>query len=142
MLSATARFRAGRGRFLVASLGLSAVAAGGCRENLSAPQQGTNVDTLGPLVQLSPGSDTTVDSTGVLQVVVQVRDPSGIKELDLVLSPALFGYPPQAPNDTISNVVYLVQLGVFKHSTFRFYVRARDVLDYETVTDSVTVTVR
>ena len=142
MLSATARFRAGRGRFLAASLGLSAVAAGGCKENLSAPQQGTDVDTLGPLVQLSPGSDTTVDSTGVLLVRVLVRDPSGVKDLDFVVAPATFGFPTQTPNDTSAVLIYPLQLGQFKHSTFRFYVRARDVLDYETVTDSVTVTVR
>ena len=124
------------------SVGLSAVAAGGCKENLNAPQQGTDVDTLGPLVQLSPANDTTVDSTGVLMVSVLVRDPSGVKELDFVLSPATFAFPTQMPNDTNAVRIYPLQLGQLKHSTFRFYVRARDVLDYETVTDSVTVTVR
>ena len=123
-------------------MSLLGIAAGGCKENLSVPQVGTDIDTVGPLVQLSPGMDTTVDSTGVLMVRVQVRDPSGVKALDFLLSPAAFGFPTLTPNDTTAELAYPVQLALFKHSTFRFYVRARDVLDYETVTDSVTVTVR
>ena len=46
------------------------------------------------------------------------------------------------PLDTVYASFYPVQLAAFKHSSFRFYVRTKDVLDHETITDSVLVTVR
>lgn len=114
----------------------------GCKENLSPPPQMGGPDTTGPLVRLAPSRDTTVDSVGVLLVNVDVRDPSGVKRLDFLLMPPAFSFPTLAPLDTVTQVVYPVQLSQFKHSVFRFYVRTLDVLDHETVTDTVTVTVR
>jgi len=103
---------------------------------------GTGQDTVGPSVLLLPAMDTTVDSVGVLLVVVDVRDPSGVKRIEFQLLPASFSFPVQTPLDTASTILFPVPLHLFKHSSFRFYVRALDALDYETVTDSVTVTVR
>jgi len=123
-------------------LGLILAGIWGCKENLSPPPVSTGMDTSGPLVLLAPGQDTTVDSIGVLMVTVDVSDPSGIKQLEFLLVPPAFGFPTQQPNDTTAVVGYPLQLGQFKHSTFRFYVRATDILDHETVTDTVTVTVR
>lgn len=121
---------------------LGLAAAGACKENLSPPPIGTGPDTSGPLVRLSPGRDTTVDSTGVLLINVNATDPSGIRLLSFQLDPPSFGYPSSIPLDTAVGVSYSIPLGVFKHSSFRFTVRATDVLDHETVTNAVTVTVR
>ena len=46
------------------------------------------------------------------------------------------------PLDTVFNAFYSVPLAQYKHGTFRFYARSADLLDHETVTDTVTVTVK
>ena len=114
-----------------------------CKENLSPPPPtGLGKDTVGPVVTLAPAHDTTVDSTGTLLVGVNATDRSGIKLVDFLLVPPAFGFPVQAPLDTVYTSFYPVQLSGFKHSSFRFYVRTTDVLDHETITDTVLVTVR
>jgi len=124
-------------------LTLATLILAACKENLSAPPPGgVGKDTVGPLVQLSPAHDTTVDSTGTLLIAVNATDQSGIKEVDFLLVPAAFGFPVQAPLDTVYASFYPVQLSGYKHSSFRFYVRTTDVLDHETITDTVLVTVR
>jgi hypothetical protein len=50
--------------------------------------------------------------------------------------------PTPTGNDTIFDVLFPVALGGRKHSSFRYYALASDLLDHETVTDTVTVTVR
>lgn len=114
----------------------------GCKENLSPPPVSTGPDTSGPRVQLHPGRDTTTDSTGILLVRVSATDPSGIKLVDIQLLPPTFSFPQQSPLDTEYGAFYSVPLSIYKHSTFKYYVVARDILDHETVTDTVTVTVR
>lgn len=114
-----------------------------CKENLSPPPvTGLGKDTVGPAVQLSPAHDTTVDSTGTMLIAVNATDPSGIKQVDFLLVPPSFGFPTQAPLDTVYAALYPMPLGNFKHSSFRFFVRMTDVLDHETITDTVLVTVR
>ena len=114
-----------------------------CKENLSPPPPaGLGKDTVGPAVFLAPAHDTTVDSTGTLLVAVNITDQSGIKQVDFELVPSLFGFPTQTPLDTVYASYYPLHLGNFKHSQFRFYVRTTDVLDHETITDTVLVTVR
>ena len=114
-----------------------------CKENLSPPPvTGLGKDTVGPVVRLSPARDTTVDSTGTLLVAVNATDQSGIRLVDFLLVPAAFAFPTQLPLDTVYASFYPVQLSAFKHSSFRFYVRTTDVLDHETITDTVLVTVR
>jgi hypothetical protein len=114
-----------------------------CKENLSPPPvTGLGKDTVGPAVVLSPSHDTTVDSVGILLIAVNASDQSGIKLVDFLLVPPSFGFPTQAPLDTVYASFYPVQLGNFKHSSFRFYVRSTDVLDHVTITDTVLVTVR
>ena len=137
-----ARFGAGRGLFYAMIPGLVLALLAGCKENLNAPPLVNGADTSGPLVELLPFRDTTVDSTGVLLVSVGVHDPSGIKQVDFFLLPPTFGFQPLTPLDTQLAAGYPVSLGQFKHSTFRYYVRAVDVLDHQTVSDTVTVTVR
>ena len=114
----------------------------GCRENLSTPPTGTGADTSGPVVLLSPAHDTTVDSTGLLLVMVNSADPSGVNTLDFHLIPASVLYDPLAGHDTALDAQYPIQLGAHKHSSFRFYASSTDVLAHQTVTDTVTVTVR
>jgi len=124
-------------------LALATLVLAACKENLSPPPQiGLGKDTVGPAVVLSPSHDTTVDSVGILLVAVNATDQSGIKLVDFLLVPPAFGFPTQAPLDTVYASFYPVQLGTFKHSSFRFYVRSTDVLDHVTITDTVLVTVR
>lgn len=114
-----------------------------CVENLTAPPTGTfGPDTTGPQIRLSPRRDTTVDSIGTLLISVLATDRSGIRLLDFRLLPPTFGFTPLAPLDTVFGAAYPIALGYFKHSTFRFYVYAQDILDHETITDTVVVTVR
>ncbi len=114
----------------------------GCRENLSTPPTANGADTSGPVVLLSPAHDTTVDSSGVLLVLVNSTDPSGVSDLDFHLIPASVLYDPLAGHDTALDAQYPIQLGAHKHSSFRFYASSQDVLAHQTVTDTVTVTVR
>jgi len=114
-----------------------------CKENLSPPPvTGLGRDTVGPAILFSPSHDTTVDSVGTLLIAVSATDQSGIKLVDFLLVPPSFGFPTQAPLDTVYASFYPVHLATFKHSSFRFYVRSTDVLDHETITDTVLVTVR
>ena len=91
---------------------------------------------------LAPGKDTLVDSTGVLLVHVNAVDPSGVKSLDFFVSPGLVAFSTLQPDTTDAFISYPIPLGSFKHSTFTFYARSSDILSHETVTDTVTVTVR
>lgn len=94
------------------------------------------------MVRLWPGRDTTVDSVGVLTVRAQVQDRSPIGYVAFQALDVPVGFLPVTPDDTLADLYYLFALGQFKHRTFRYYVRATDILDHETVTDTVTVTVR
>jgi hypothetical protein len=114
----------------------------GCRENLSAPPAGRGPDLAGPVIRLAPAHDTLADSVGVLLVTLQASDVSGIRTLELELLPATASFGTLQPNDTAFAVSYPVPLALFKHGVFRFYARGVDILDHETVTDTVTVTVR
>jgi hypothetical protein len=73
---------------------------------------------------------------------VAASDRSNIKELGVVLIGASFVLDAVNPSDTVAFAQFPIALGTLKHSRFRYYARAKDILDYETVTDSVTVTVR
>jgi hypothetical protein len=111
-------------------------------ENLSAPNLGLGPDTSGPLVLLSPGHDTLVDSIGTLLVGVDASDRSGVGMVLFNMQPAHYAIDPLAPNDTVFDGFFPITLAGYKHTTFKYWVLARDVLDHETVTDTVTVTVR
>jgi len=113
-----------------------------CKENLQAPAPGIGPDLEGPILILHPGQDTVVDSTGTLNVRVLAADRSKITSLNLVIIGGAFGFSPVAPNDTVATVVFPVPLAPLKHSTFGFRAEARDALNHETVTGTVTVTVR
>jgi hypothetical protein len=113
-----------------------------CKENLSAPSLGVGPDTTGPLVQLHPAHDTLVDSTGTLLIRVGASDQSGVGLVFFNIEPQKFVIDPLAPNDTVFDGFFPVTLGSYKHTTFKYWVVARDILDHETVTDTVTVTVR
>ncbi len=141
--SARVRLRAGRGLFRAgfAALGLGAVA--GCRENLSVPPPtGSGPDTSGPQVRLSPAADTLVDSTGTLLVRVSASDRSGIRRIEFTITPPTSTFAPIDPADTAFDAFYPIQLATYKHSVFTYVVRAVDILDHETVTRAVAVTVR
>jgi hypothetical protein len=114
-----------------------------CRENLSEPPSGgSGPDRDGPAVQLFPGRDTTVDSLGVLTVRALIRDRTAIGRVAFQVLDLPFGFNPVTINDTLADLYYAFALGQFKHRTFRYFVRTTDILDHETVTDTVTVTVR
>ena len=121
--------------------GLLAVLSG-CKENLSVPITPRGPDTAGPVMRLAPAHDTLADSTGVLVVHVDADDASGIKSLDLFLLPGTLSFATVAPDSISASVGYPIPLGAFKHSSFRYYARSFDILNHETVTDTVTVTVR
>ncbi len=114
----------------------------GCKENLSAPPTGNGPDNAGPSMLHFPAKDTLADSTGTLLVRVQALDPSGIKSVDFFVLPAKSTYPTQVPLDTAFDAFYTIALNNYKHGTLRFYAVSRDILDHETVTDTVTVTVK
>jgi hypothetical protein len=113
-----------------------------CKDNLSTPPTGNTADTTGPLMVLSPGQDTLADSVGVLSVRLTASDVSGIKKVDFFVLPASSTFGTLTPLDTVFNVFYNIPLGLYKHGSFRFYARSTDILDHETVTDTVTVTVK
>lgn len=141
--SARVRNRAGPGRFRTWFWVLALSALPACKENLSVPfPSGAGQDTTGPLVLLFPAHDTLADSTGTLLVRVDARDRSGVKTIDFFLIPARYTYNTITPNDTAFDGLYAITLAGFKHATFKYYVRASDFLDHETVTDTVAVTVR
>lgn len=114
----------------------------GCKENLSVPITPRGPDTAGPVMRLAPAHDTTADSTGVLVVYLDANDVSGIKSLDLFLLPGTLSFLTVTPDTISASVGYPIPLGAFKHGTFRYYARGLDILNHETVTDTVTVTVR
>jgi hypothetical protein len=136
------RRRTGRGLFRASLAVLLGAAAAGCKENLSVPPPGAGPDVTGPSLAVRPARDTTVDSLGTLTVRVAASDRSNIKELGVVLIGASFVLDAVNPSDTVAFAQFPIALGTLKHSRFRYYARAKDILDYETVTDSVTVTVR
>ena len=140
--AAWVRFRAGRGRFRFAGLCIATLATVACKENLSAPALGVGPDTTGPLIQLHPAHDTLVDSTGTLLIRVGASDRSGVGLVFFNIEPAKFIIDPLAPNDTVFDGFFPITLGSYKHASFKYWVVARDILDHETVTDTVTVTVR
>jgi hypothetical protein len=125
------------GIFLV----LSAL-SGGCKENLSTPPTSIGQDTAGPALLFSPARDTLADSTGIFLVHLTASDRSGIKDVDFFVLPATSSFGTLTPLDTVFDTYYSVPLAQHKHGSFRFYARATDLLDHETVTDTVTVTVR
>ncbi|MFI5207787.1 MAG: hypothetical protein ACHQX4_07185 [Gemmatimonadales bacterium] len=118
------------------------LALAGCKENLSVPHLGLGPDTSGPLVVLHPGHDTLVDSVGTLLVGVDASDPLGVGTVQFNILPAHYAIDPLAPNDTLFDGSFPITLAGYKHTAFKYWVLARDVLDHETVTDTVTVTVR
>jgi hypothetical protein len=83
-----------------------------------------------------------VDSIGVLTVRTLIQDRSAIGSVALQVLGLQFGFGPVVVGDTLAELYYSFALGQFKHRTFQYYVQARDILDHETVTDTVTVTVR
>jgi hypothetical protein len=93
-------------------------------------------------VRLNPGADTLVDSTGLLLIRVRASDRSGLKLIEVTLTPAQFFFQPVNPADTAFDAFYSVPLSVYKHTTFSYSVRAVDVLDHSVDTAPVTVTVR
>ena len=103
---------------------------------------GTGTDTSGPLVKLSPAHDTLVDSTGILLVHVGATDPSGIVSMTFTILPTLVTPPTVTGADTTLDALFPVALSGHKHSTFRYFVQAFDILGHETVTDTVAVTVK
>ncbi len=94
------------------------------------------------MVRLAPALDTLVDSTGTLLVRVSASDRSGIKRIEFTITPPTSTFSPIDPADTTFDAFYPIQLATFKHSVFTFSVRAVDILDHETVTRAVAVTVR
>lgn len=114
----------------------------GCKDNLSTPPTGSAADTTGPLLVLAPGQDTLADSTGFLLVRLTASDVSGIKRVDFFVLPASSTFGTLMPLDTTFNAFFRIPLAQYKHGTFRFYARSADLLDHETVTDTVTVTVK
>jgi hypothetical protein len=136
------RNRAARGLFRASLALLLGAATAGCRENLSVPPPGQGPDVTGPLLAVRPARDTTVDSLGTLTIRVAASDRSNIKELAVELIGASIVLDPVNPSDTVAVAQFPIALGPLKHSQFRYYARAKDILDHETVTDSVTVTVR
>jgi hypothetical protein len=115
---------------------------GGCRENLSPPDQGSGADVHGPVVQIRPAQDTTVDPTGVLLVSVTARDQSVINYLNLIVAGGSFAFSPLSPGDTVAEVTYPIGLTGLSGSSLALQARAVDILNHETVTAPVTVTVR
>jgi len=136
------RRRVGGPLFAALVSGLAASAAAGCRENLSTLPSGVGPGTLAPALSVSPERDTTVDSTGVLRVRVQVDDRVRLRLVSLQVLDATFTFSPVAPFDTTLDAAFSFPLDRFKHSSFRYYARASNILDHETVSDTVTVTVR
>ena len=131
-----------RGRVLAVLLPLLAALPAACKDNLSTPPTGIGADLTGPAIHLTPAQDTLADSTGVLLVRLNASDISGIKRVDFFVLPASASFGTLTPLDTAFNAFYSVPLAKYKHGSFRFYARAADLLDHETVTDTVTVTVK
>jgi len=118
------------------------LAPAGCRENLSTLPSGVGPGVIRPAIRLSPDRDTTVDSTGVFTVRVAVGDRVRLRLVDLQVLDARFSFSPVAPYDSVADAAFPFPLVRLKHSTFRYYARATNILDHETVSDTVTVTVR
>ncbi len=128
------------GVFGVAALGLLGQ---GCKEATTpfvAPQLGP--DSAPPVVQLSPAHDTTVDSTGVLPITVYAHDQSWVTSMQLVIINGPVVYPAISPDTTDALEGFSIGLSTFKHTQFRWFVIASDILNHRTVSDTVTVSVR
>ena len=136
------RNRTGRGLFRASRALLLAAAAAGCKENLNAPPPRRGPHVSGPALPVRPGRHKYLFLVDAEPVSVAASDRSNIKELELVLIGAAFAFNPVNPADTFALVNFQIALGPLKHSSFQYYARAKDILDHETVTDSVTVTVR
>ena len=114
-----------------------------CRENLFVPTVPTGPqDTMGPGLQVFPGHDTVVDSTGTLIVRVRATDISGVKEVDFDLTPPTVNFTPTAGHDTVVDVLFPIPLSAYKHSVFHYTAQGVDVLDHQAVSTTVTVTVK
>lgn len=115
----------------------------GCREaQTPTGPGGKGPDETPPLVTTDPGRDTTVDSVGVLNIVVSVHDRTLIDTVALEIFGAPLAFPPQVVNDTVYTAIYQVGLGALNHQPFVFRVTAGDALGHDTTTDSVHVRLR
>lgn len=103
---------------------------------------GLGPDVSGPALVIRPARDTTTDSLGTLNIRVIAADRSLIKSVDLFLIGGAFGFPTIMPDDTVFDVTYPVPLQPYAGGSFQYFARAVDILDHETVSDTVTVTVR
>ena len=132
-----------RGAVLAAVAGATAQLLGGC-EAASTQLVGpvTGPDSSPPAVQLLPAHDTTVDSTGTLLITVAVHDQSWIRSVQGVIVGSGFSWPVEQPDTTDVLTAFAVPLAQFRHSTFRFFVRAVDVLGHAGVSDTLAVSVR
>ncbi len=127
--------------------GVGALAAGllaaGCKDArtpfLSAP---VGPDTAPPVLQLLPAHDTTADASGTLLLTVTAHSSHWVTRLDMVVLDGTFGFPPITPDTTDVTVSYPVGLAGLSHTSFRWYVRATDILNRQAVSDTLTVSVR
>ncbi len=122
------------------ALGLLGQACKEARTPFVAPPLGP--DSAPPVVQFSPAHDTTVDSTGVLPINVYAHDQSWVTSVQLVIINGPFVYPTVNPDTTDALEGFSIGLAPFKHSQFRWFIVASDILNHRTVTDTVTVSVR
>ncbi len=124
--------------------GLAAALSGaGCEAArtpfLSAP---SGPDTTAPVLRLTPGHDTTADATGTLLLTVNAHDTHWVTRLDLVVLDGTFGFSPIMPDTTDVTVSYPIALAGLGNTSFRWFVRATDILNHQSVSDTVTVSVR
>ena len=92
-----------------------------------------------PSITTIPARDTTVDSIGSLQILVNVHSQNRIDTVTVLLSGVSLAYPPNVVNDTVFEAAYTVSLGALHHAPFSFRVEANDVLGHDRLTDSVNV---
>ena len=74
--------------------------------------------------------------------MIEVHDRSPIASVELYLMGGGAGFEPTAPMDTVFRATYFVSLAGLTGRTFSLGVRAVDALDHQTVTPTVTVSVR
>lgn len=126
--------------FLCAILAAAVLACREAKSPTGPTPQGP--DNEGPEVSVQPALDTLVDALGTLDILVVARDRSNIKRLALDITGVGYTFLPLFPNDTVFTVIFPITLSPLKNSSFAYLVRAVDVLDHVTVTDTVTVTVQ